>query len=396
MTNQPNSAQGSDSSENRNQPSSGSGGSESPQQDRPSTFAGPTTHGGGASSAPGEASPVTDNPLEDVEWKDFATRFEVLASLGVGGMGEVVKAMDRKLKRIVAVKRLKGSLVTDVSLRQRFVREALFAARLNHPNLVALYDILQDADGPYLVQEFVDGENLAERLRRGPIAWREAVALLLPVCDGIAHAHEQGIIHRDIKPANILISPKGVTKLGDFGIARSMEATEFTQTGAMLGTLDYMAPEQMDSSRTADARADLYSLAATLYHMVTGEIPRPIMSSELPAELQSVILQAVQRQPQKRQASLVEFERQLRACLVITPSVPSSSPVDDESEDDEFEDDEDDDDDDDDDEFSEDDEFEDEDEDEEDDDDVEFGLNDDDDFEEDEEDEDEDEDEDDE
>lgn len=332
MTNQPKSAHVSDPSETHSGqetklPSSVSDGSEStPRSEaQQSVFSGHPTVG----SPPlnDEITFVMADPLEHVERKVFAERFEALEQLGAGGMGEVKKARDRKLQRIVAVKRLKGSLASDHSLLERFLRESQFAALLNHPHLISLHDILRDDDGPYLVLEYVEGESLAERLKRGPIPWREAVEILLPVCDGVAHAHEQGIIHRDIKPANILVTSRGTPKLGDFGIARSMEATEFTQTGAMLGTLDYMAPEQMDSSKTADGHADIYSLAATLYHMVTGEIPRPIMPSELPVELQAVILQAVQRQPQKRQANLVEFERQLRACLGTAAGVSNAPPI---------------------------------------------------------------------
>jgi serine/threonine protein kinase len=296
-----------------------------PNTDDPqSIFSRHQTAGGGSSSVDDEIVFAMADPLEHVERKVFAERFDHLEILGSGGMGQVFKAKDRNLQRIVAVKRLNEAFVTDHLLLERFLREAQFAARLNHPNLISLYEILRDDDGPYLVLEYVDGESLAARLKRGPIAWREAVEILLPICDGVAHAHEQGIIHRDIKPANILVSKKRTPKLGDFGIARSLEATEFTNTGAMLGTLDYMAPEQMDSSKTADERADIYSLAATLYHMVTGEIPRPIMPTELPAELQAVILQAVQRQPQKRQANLMEFEQQLRGCVGLKQSVPVS------------------------------------------------------------------------
>jgi len=262
----------------------------------------------------------------------FAERFDFLQELGSGGMGRVLKGLDRIMQREVAVKRLKNLSGWDDDLLGRFVREARLAGRLNHPNIMTVYDILIDDEGPYLVLEFIDGESLATRLERGPIPWPTAIDLLTPICDAMTAAHAQGIIHRDIKPANILVSKSGIPKLGDFGIARSLEGHGMTQTGAALGTLDYMAPEQMSSARTADARADVYSLAATLYHMVTGEVPRPISADELPTELRSFIVKALHRRPENRPASVVEFARGLAeirrtgtASSVTEHSVPPTS-----------------------------------------------------------------------
>lgn len=249
--------------------------------------------------------------VPDIEYKPIAERFDVQEELGAGGMGRVSKAFDRKLQRTVAIKRLKEGGKLDDELLTRFVHEALSAARVNHPNIVAVYDLLRDDEGPYLVLEFIEGESLADRLLRGSIPCQEAVELLLPICDAVIAAHAQGIIHRDIKPANIFLTKNGVPKLGDFGIARSLNATGMTLTGAALGTLDYMAPEQMNSARTADARSDIYSLGATLYHMVTGESPRPISTDEIPAALRSIIIKALSRDPDKRQGRSVDFAADL-------------------------------------------------------------------------------------
>jgi serine/threonine protein kinase len=255
----------------------------------------------------------TPPPVEavEVEWKNVSERFEQLEELGAGGMGRVLMAFDRKLRRTVAIKRIRSTLGQNPEHRARFLREAQMAAGLNHPSVVTVYDILEDEDGPYLVLEYVEGESLADRLRTGAIPWPEAVRLLQPICSALGLAHRRGIVHRDIKPANILLPEHGDPKLADFGIARSVELTELTATGAMLGTLDYMAPEQTEASRSVDQRADVYSLAATLYHMVTGESPRPIFADAIPVEIRAVVLGALKRSPEQRTASIELLAAQL-------------------------------------------------------------------------------------
>ncbi len=279
---------------------------------RPVPASGDTAHTqSGRDTLGGAPSGIAPGAALDIERKVFAERFDLLEELGSGGMGRVLKAFDRKLQRPVAVKRIKGPLATDPDLLRRFLREAQFAARLNHPNVVTVHDILTDDEGPYLVLEFIDGESLAQRLQRGAIPWREAIDLLLPICDAVTAAHAQGIIHRDIKPANILLPKKGQPKLSDFGIAKSLDGVDLTQTKAAMGTLAYGAPEQFQSARTADARSDVYGLAATLYHMVTGEIPQPISADELPVEVRSEVLRGLQRSPDKRHISVLEFAKAL-------------------------------------------------------------------------------------
>lgn len=282
--------------------------------DTAQTQSGRDTLGGAPSgNAPGESL--------DIERKVFAERFDLLEELGSGGMGRVLKAFDRKLKRPVAVKRIKGPLASDPDLLRRFLREAQFAARLNHPNVVTVHDILTDDEGPYLVLEFIDGESLAQRLQRdGAIPWREAIELLLPICDAVIAAHDHGIIHRDIKPANIMLLKKGLPKLADFGIARSLEGSDLTASGAVLGTLDYMAPEQLNGSDLVDERADLYSLATTLYHLVTGESPRPIYESSIPVEIQDCVMTSLRRLPSQRPVGVVHFAKQLRTLSSTSPS----------------------------------------------------------------------------
>jgi len=201
--------------------------------------------------------------------------FELLGRLGTGGMATVYKARQVSLNRIVALKILPPELARDEKYLARFRREALLAARLSHPNIVHVYDV-GHADGQqYIVMEFVNGQSLAKVLGDGPLDEPRALEIARDVAAALGHAHAQGIVHRDIKPSNILIGADGDVKLADLGIARVMEvqSDSLTQTGVILGTPEYMAPEQFESPRNADARSDIYSLGATLFHMLTGEPP---------------------------------------------------------------------------------------------------------------------------
>ena len=282
----------------------------------------PASEGQNPDSRETELESIDQDPLKTVEYCVFAKRYDYLAEIGKGGMGRVFKAFDRKLVRNVAVKRVKGDLLPI--LLSRFFREAQFLAKLNHPNLVTIYDISRDDEGPYLVMEYVEGESLAERLKRGKIAPDEAVRILLDVCEGVMFAHQNGIIHRDIKPHNIILMNDGKAKLVDFGIARQLDAADGnTTTGQVLGTPDFMAHEQSVSSKTAEERSDLFSLAATFYNMVTGEIPRPIHSKKLPSSVRAVVMQALKRKLEDRQQSVKEFSEQLRQCGSSNPVAPT-------------------------------------------------------------------------
>jgi serine/threonine protein kinase len=269
-----------------------------------------------------ELESIDQSPSAKVEYRPFAERYEDMGEIGSGGMGRVVKARDRQLDRIVAVKRVNGELAPE--LLARFLLEAQFLAKLNHPNLVTIYDIARDDEGPYLVMEYVEGESLAERLKRGPIALDEAVRILLEVCAGVMVAHQVGIIHRDIKPQNIILMKNGKAKLVDFGIARQLDATDGdTNTGQLLGTLDFMAPEQFVSSKTAEKRSDLFSLAATFYNLVTRISPRYIHSEELPGSVRAVVMKALKPKLEDRQQSVKEFSEQLRQSVSANTVAPT-------------------------------------------------------------------------
>lgn len=205
-------------------------------------------------------------------------RYRLDELIGRGGMASVWRATDTVLGRPVAVKRLHPGLIADEEHAERFRREALLVARLSHSNLVRLLDRGEDADGPYLVMELVDGENLKSLVRReGALPPEEAVRICVEVGRALAYAHAQGVVHRDIKAQNVLLTADGGVKLTDFGIARLMEANGepgLTRTDMLVGSADYLSPEQADG-RPVDARTDVYSLGIVLYECLTGRLPFP-------------------------------------------------------------------------------------------------------------------------
>ena len=218
-------------------------------------------------------------------------RYALSYVLGRGGMATVYFATDTTLGRPVAVKCLAEHFLDDDGFRRRLVREARIAARLSHPNIVQIYDAGEDDQRPYIVMEYVDGESFAELLRRrGRLPPSEVVDLALQICAGLAHAHVAGLVHRDIKPHNLLLTPSGKVKITDFGIARAEGATQLTQTGTVLGSAGYFAPEQA-AGADVTAAADLYSLGAVLYELLSGE--KLYQFSSLPELLNKQRLHAI-------------------------------------------------------------------------------------------------------
>src|SRR5215510_8356081 len=217
---------------------------------------------------------------------DVGTRLgslEITALLGKGGMGEVYRARDTKLKRDVAIKILPDEFSRDANRVSRFQREAEVLASLNHPNIAAIYDVQEAGETRLLVLELVEGETLADRIARGPIPVADALEIAKNICDALEAAHEKGIIHRDLKPANVKITPEGKVKVLDFGLAKAIEAAP-AQTasnsptllsaaamsgGVVLGTAGYMSPEQA-KGHSADQRSDIFSFGCVLYEMLTG------------------------------------------------------------------------------------------------------------------------------
>jgi serine/threonine protein kinase len=204
-------------------------------------------------------------------------RYHILEQLGEGGMATVYKAYDTRLERHVAIKVIRNDLFGPTLLEhmlKRFEREARALAKLSHPNIVKVLDFGEHDGAPYLVMEYLPGGTLKQRLGGGRFAWQDAIRLLTPIAQALAHAHAAGIVHRDIKPSNILITQTGEPMLSDFGIAKildSEETRDLTGTGAGIGTPEYMAPEQ--GMGQTDERADIYALGIVLYQMITGHVP---------------------------------------------------------------------------------------------------------------------------
>lgn len=255
-----------------------------------------------------EPGPSPDKGTGSAEL-DGKPRYRVEYEVGRGGMGVVYRARDERLGRVVALKRILRA--TDPHLVARFEKEARAVAALTHPNIVTLYDIGQDAQGPYIAMEWLDGMGLDGLLQKeGALTPERARSLFDGVLDGVAYAHRRGIVHRDLKPSNIFVTAAGSTKILDFGLARARDDQGLSLTGQAMGTMDYAAPEQKRDAKSVDHRADIYSLGCTFYEMVTGRRP-PVHPAHLDESLRSAVLAATDPDPERRPFSVTEFAQQL-------------------------------------------------------------------------------------
>lgn len=238
---------------------------------------------------------------------------EVKRLIGRGGMGAVYEARQLDLDRLVAIKLLPRETSLDEAFVQRFQREARALARLQHPGIVAVYQSGTAQDGRlYFVMEHVDGTTLFDLIHGGHLKVSDALEIVKQICEALAYAHEEGVIHRDIKPSNILVDKKGRVKIADFGLAKLAHSSKseaaslmHTQTGHIMGTPDYAAPEQMRGGAEVDHRADIYSLGVMLYEMLTGQVPRglfvpPSEKTGTDARLDKVVLRALHENPERR------------------------------------------------------------------------------------------------
>jgi predicted Ser/Thr protein kinase len=241
---------------------------------------------------------------------------EILELLGQGGMGAVYKARQPHLDRLVALKILPSEAGVDPAFAERFTREARALARLNHPNIVTVYDFGQAAGLYYIVMEFVEGVNLRQTLRAGQLSPAQALAIVRQICAALQFAHDKGIVHRDIKPENILLDTEGRVKIADFGLAKILgrDPTEsrLTGTGQVMGTFHYMAPEQLENPRAVDHRADIYSLGVVFYELLTGELPLgrfvpPSQKVQVDVRLDEVVLRTLEKEPERRYQKVSEL-----------------------------------------------------------------------------------------
>jgi len=262
---------------------------------------------------------------------DIIGDYRIVDVLGRGGMGKIFRVRNLISDRVDALKIVAPDLGANAELADRFVREIKVHASLEHPNIAALRTALRVGDQFAMVMELVEGMDLEEKLRQGPIEARAAVDLVDQVLSALAFAHAHGVTHRDIKPANIIVTPAGVVKLTDFGIAQSAGDPRLTATGMALGSLYYMSPEQV-SAGAVDGRADIYSLGVTFYHMVTGRrpfdgdngpailaaqimrMPTPPaeVNPDVPAAISAMIMRALEKEPARRFQTAGEWQAVLR------------------------------------------------------------------------------------
>jgi serine/threonine-protein kinase len=296
------------------------------------------------------------------------SHYAFLEKLGAGGMGEIYKARDSRLNRIVAIKVLAPGRTRDPERRRRFIQEAQAASALNHPNIITIHDILPEGDTQYMVMEHVSGKTLQELIAAGRLPVPQVLQISTQMANALAVAHAAGIIHRDLKPANVMVTPSGLVKILDFGLAKLMDPTArmrspsgtedpltltaapLTVEGSIMGTLNYMSPEQAEGLKV-DARSDIFSFGAVLYEMVTGQRAfagdsgistlsavlrdevKPIreIAVDVPAELDDLIARCLRKNPGDRWQSMKEVAATLNSLRARLDSGvvlrPAASPI---------------------------------------------------------------------
>ena len=269
--------------------------------------------------------------------------YKITDKIGEGGMGSVFKGVDVMLEREVAIKMLRPELARNPQIVERFRTEAVTLAKLNHPYIATLYSFLRQGEDFFMVMEYVRGETLDTVIRKsGPMKLERSVALFCQALEGIEHAHGLGIIHRDIKPANMMLNSDGAIKVMDFGIARVLGTDRLTKAGHLIGTVEYMSPEQVRGEET-DGRSDVYSLGILLYEMLTGRVPFTstseyelmrrqiedaptpprVFASHVPLAVEQIIMRALAKKPEARHQSAGEFR-----ALLMRDVWASTTPVD--------------------------------------------------------------------
>jgi serine/threonine protein kinase/Tfp pilus assembly protein PilF len=292
-----------------------------------------------------QVTKTLETPREELTTgSTFAGRYQIIEELGKGGMGRVYKANDIDIKEKVAIKLIKPEISTDKKTIERFQNELKFARKIRHKNVCQMYDLNREEGTHYITMEYVEGENLKNMIRMsGQLGVGTATSLAKQVCEGLEEAHRLGVVHRDLKPSNIMIDREGCVRIMDFGIARSLKEKGITGAGVMIGTPEYMSPEQVEG-KEVDERSDIYSLGVILYEMVTGrvpfegdtpftigvkhkgEMPQPPkeLNKQVPSELNGLILKCLDKNKEKRYQSARELLSELEN---IEKGVPTAERV---------------------------------------------------------------------
>lgn len=292
--------------------------------------------------------PVTETleiPKEELTTgSTFAERYQIIEELGKGGMGKVYKAHDTEIKEKVALKLINPEIASDKKTIERFQNELKFARKISHRNVCRMYDLNKEKGSYYITMEYVSGEDLKGMIRMmGQLGAGKSISIAKQVCEGLSEAHRLGVIHRDLKPQNIMIDKDGNARIMDFGIARSLKTKGITGAGVMIGTPEYMSPEQVEGKET-DQRSDIYSLGVMLYEMVTGRVPfegdTPFtigvkqkseipkdpkeLNAQIPDDLSSVILKCLEKNKEKRYQSAGDVRSELTR---IEKGIPSTERI---------------------------------------------------------------------
>ena len=274
----------------------------------------------------------------------FAGRYQIIDKLGKGGMGQVYRVLDKKLNEEIALKVIKPEIAIDKNTVERFSNELKIARKIGHKNVAKMFDLNEEKGTHFITMEYVRGEDLKKLIRKmGQLSVGQAIPIAAQICEGLAEAHRLGIVHRDLKPQNVMVDEEGNARIMDFGIARSIETKGITGAGVMIGTPEYMSPEQVEG-KEVDQRSDIYSLGIILYEMVTGRVPfegdtpftigvkhkseKPKdpkeLNAQIPDDVNNVILRCLEKERENRHQSAGELQREL---VNIQKGIPTAEKI---------------------------------------------------------------------